>query len=149
MTDDPIDATQLEISLSVAIPLAEFAVEYVRASGPGGQNVNKVSSKARLRWPVAASPSLPDDVKARFLARYRSRLTNDGELILVGQKFRDQRRNHDDCLARLRDLVRAVLAPPAVRKATKPSKGAHRRRLAEKRSRSETKRLRGKPGPGE
>ena len=146
---DPSDETHLAVSRSVAIPLSEFAVEYVRSSGPGGQNVNKVSSKARVRWPVAASPSLPEEVKARFLARYKSRLTNDGELILTGQKFRDQRRNYDDCLARLRDLVRDVLAPPAVRKASKPSKGAQRRRLAEKRQRSETKRLRGKPGAGE
>lgn len=141
----PPEETHLVISRSVAIPLAEFDVEYVRSGGPGGQNVNKVSSKARLRWPVAASPSLPEGVKERFLTRYKSRLTNDGELILVGQRYRDQKKNLDDCLDRLREMIREVLAPPKTRKPTKPTRGSQKRRVEGKRQRSETKRLRGKP----
>lgn len=144
MADVPDDNT-LRISRSVAIPLAEFDVEYTRSSGPGGQNVNKVSSKARLRWPVAASPSLPEAVKERFLERYRSRLTNENELILTAQRSRDQRRNYEACLERLREMIREVLRPPTPRKPTKPTKASKRRRVQAKRQRSETKRLRGKP----
>ena len=144
--NDPADATHLVVSSSVAIPLSEFEVEYVRSGGPGGQNVNKVSSKARVRWPAVASPSLPDDLKQRFLTRYKSRLTTEGELILVGQKFRDQRKNLDDCLNRLREMVREVLRPPTPRKATKPTLGSQRRRVEAKRRRSATKRDRGRPG---
>ena len=142
----PAEPNHLVVSRSVAIPLTEFDVEYVRSGGPGGQNVNKVSSKARLRWPAAASPSLPDELKQRFLARYRSRLTTDGELILTGQKYRDQKRNLDDCLDRLREMIREVLRPPTPRKPTKPTRGSQRRRVEAKRQRSETKRLRGRPG---
>jgi ribosome-associated protein len=141
----PSEENQLVISRTLAIPLAEFDVEYVRSGGPGGQNVNKVSSKARVRWPVVATPSLPDGVKERFLNRYKSRLTNEGELIVTGQRYRDQKKNYDDCLERLREMIRAILVPPRPRKATKPTKGAQKRRVEAKRQRSETKRLRGKP----
>jgi ribosome-associated protein len=145
----PSDETRLVVSRSVSIPLAEFAVEYVRSGGPGGQNVNKVSSKARVRWPVVSSPSLPEEVKERFLTRYNSRLTNEGELIIVGQRYRDQKKNYDDCLDRLREMVREVLVPPRPRKATKPTRGSQKRRVEAKRQRSDTKRLRGKPKQGE
>ncbi len=145
MATSESDTGRLLVSRSVAIPLGEFDVEYVRSGGPGGQNVNKVNSKARLRWPVAASPSLPEGVKERFLARYKSRLTADGELILVSQRTRDQKKNLDDCLDRLRAMIREVLVPPKTRKATKPTRGSQKRRVEAKRKRSETKRLRGKP----
>jgi ribosome-associated protein len=145
----PSDETHLVVSRSVAIPLTEFDVEYVRSGGPGGQNVNKVSSKARVRWPVVSSPSLPDEVKERFLTRYKSRLTNEGELILVGQKYRDQKQNYDDCLTRLAEMVREVLVPPRPRKPTKPSRASQRRRVEAKKQRSDTKRLRRKPKPGD
>lgn len=141
----PSDETHLVVSRSVAIPLTEFDVEYVRSGGPGGQNVNKVSSKARIRWPVVSSPSLPDEIKERFLARYKSRLTNEGELILVGQKYRDQKQNYDDCLNRLAEMVREVLVPPRPRKPTKPSRASQRRRVEAKKQRSDTKRLRRPP----
>ncbi len=145
----PSDETHLVVSRSVSIPLAEFDVEYVRSGGPGGQNVNKVSSKARVRWPVVASPSLSDEVKERFLTRYKSRLTNEGDLIIVGQRYRDQKKNYDDCLDRLREMVREVLVPPRPRKATKPTRGSQKRRVEAKRQRSTTKQLRRNPKHGE
>lgn len=145
----PSDETHVVVSRTVAIPLAEFEIEYVRSGGPGGQNVNKVSSKARLRWPVASSPSLPDAVKERFLSQYKSRLTNEGDLIIAGQRFRDQKKNYDDCLNRLREMVREVLVPPRPRKATKPTRASQRRRVETKKQRSDTKRLRRKPKLGE
>ena len=146
MAQTPSPETHLVVSRSLAIPLAEFDVEFVRSGGPGGQNVNKVSSKARLRWPVAASPSLPDEVKQRFLTRYKSRLTTEGEIILTAQRSRDQKKNLDACHERLRQMIRDVLRPPTPRKATKPTRASKRRRVEEKRKRSTTKRLRGKPG---
>lgn len=145
MSDSSIDETRLVVSRSVVIPLAEFRVDYVRSGGPGGQNVNKVASKAQVRWDVAGSPSLPAEVKARFLDKYRSRLTTEGELVLSGSRFRDQKRNFEDCLERLREMIRGVLQPPKPRKATKPTKASKRRRVEAKRQRSTTKRLRGKP----
>lgn len=144
MSSNPED-NLLQVSRSVAIPIAEFDIEYTRSSGPGGQNVNKVSSKARLRWPVADSPSLPEPVKERFLERYRSRLTNENELILTAQRSRDQRRNYEACLERLREMIREILRPPTPRKPTKPTKGSKRRRVQAKRQRSETKQLRKSP----
>jgi ribosome-associated protein len=149
MTELPSDDKHLSISRTVLIPLAESDVEYVRSGGPGGQNVNKVSSKARVRWPVTSSPSLPDAVKERFLAQYKSRLTNEGDLIVVGQRYRDQKKNYDDCLNRLREMVREVLVPPRPRKATKPSRASQRRRVEAKKQRSDTKRLRRPPKSGE
>ena len=147
MTTPSPAETRLVISRSVAIPLAEFSVDYVRSGGPGGQNVNKVASKAQVRWPAVASPSLPPELKQRFLDRYGSRLTTEGELLLSGSRFRDQKRNFDDCLERLRQMVLEVLIPPKPRKATKPTKASKRRRVETKRQRSTTKRLRGKPEP--
>ncbi|MBA3313346.1 MAG: aminoacyl-tRNA hydrolase [Planctomycetota bacterium] len=149
MTTSPPDETHLVVSRTVAIPLAEFDVEYVRSGGPGGQNVNKVSSKARVRWPVSSSPSLPEEMKERFLTRYKSRLTNEGELVVAGQRYRDQKKNLDDCLQRIVEMIREVLVPPRPRKATKPTRGSQRRRVETKRQRSDTKRLRGKPKDAE
>lgn len=145
MTTPPSAETALAVSRSVSIPLAEFRVDYVRSGGPGGQNVNKVASKAQVHWDAVGSPSLPPDLKQRFLDRYRSRLTTTGELVLSGSRFRDQKRNLDDCLERLREMIREVLQPPKPRKVTKPSKASKRRRVEAKRQRSTTKRLRGKP----
>lgn len=126
--------TTLEINSRIAIPLAEFEFAYARSSGPGGQNVNKVNSKVHLRWQPTRSPSLPADVLQRFLGRYRSRLTIDGELLLSSQRFRDQARNVDDCLEKLRELVRSVAQPPVRRKKTKPTRGMVERRLKEKKA---------------
>ena len=92
----------LIVNSRLQIPLSEFEFTYVRSSGPGGQNVNKVNSKALLRWPVIRSASLPPDVRERFLRRFASRLTTEGELLINSQRYRDQGRNADDCLEKLR-----------------------------------------------
>ena len=143
------DPTRLEIAPGLAIPLTEFGVEYIRSGGPGGQNVNKVASKARVRWHVTASPSLPEGVRERFVTRFKSRLTDAGELVIAGQTFRDQRKNYQDCLNRVRAMVLQVLVPPTPRRPTRPTAGSHRRRLASKKQRAEKKARRGKPGGGE
>jgi ribosome-associated protein len=111
----------------------------VRAGGPGGQNVNKVASKAVLRWDLAASPSLAPEIKARLRARHHRRVTAAGELILTSQRYRDQERNRQDCLDKLRTLIVEVAAPPKPRKPTRPSRGAREARLRDKRQRSTRK----------
>jgi ribosome-associated protein len=116
------------------IPLREIEIRFVRSSGAGGQNVNKVNSKAVLRWNVAASRALPGDRRQRFVTRFASRLTNDGEVVLTSDRYRDQGRNVADCLEKLRAMLDAVAEPPKPRRATRPSVGSVQRRLAVKRS---------------
>jgi ribosome-associated protein len=130
---------------SLSIPLGEFDLHYARSSGPGGQNVNKVNSKVVLYWSVGQSPSVPDAVKQRFLARFAHRLTVDGILVLGSDKFRDQKRNVDDCLEKLAEMLAEVVHPPKPRKKTKPSRGAKERRLTGKRQQAEKKQRRQKP----
>jgi ribosome-associated protein len=142
----PDSKADLVISPRVSIPAAEFAWSYARGSGPGGQNVNKVNSKAVLRWSPGLSTTLPADVRQRFLTRYASRMTEAGELILTSDEHRDQPQNVRSCLDRLREMIQGVLRPPRPRKPTKPTAGSHRRRLATKQQRSETKRRRQSPG---
>jgi ribosome-associated protein len=132
----------LEVNSRIRIPPAEFQWTYVRSSGPGGQNVNKVNSKAVLRWSVAHSPSLPADVRERFLTRYRSRITAEGDFIVVSQRYRDQGRNAADVLAKLTALVAAVAAPAKKRRPTKPTRASARRRVETKQARSRTKKMR-------
>ncbi len=129
----------LLVDSRIQIPLAEFEISYARSSGPGGQNVNKVNSKATLRWPLARSPSLPEDVCQRFLARYRRRVTVDGDLVVTSQRYRDAGRNANDCLEKLRQMLLEVAQPPKRRKPTRPSRGSVRRRLDDKRRRSQKK----------
>lgn len=121
------------------VPLSEIECDYARSSGPGGQNVNKVNSKCILRWNVSASTSLPADVRARFLERWTSRLTQEGVLVVMSDRFRDQKRNFEDCLAKAQAMVDAVARPPKKRVKTKPTRGSQRRRLNEKRAHSEKK----------
>ncbi|MEX0718399.1 MAG: alternative ribosome rescue aminoacyl-tRNA hydrolase ArfB [Planctomycetaceae bacterium] len=143
--DELLDDDRLVVNARIAIPKSEFDLSFVRSSGPGGQNVNKVATKVRLRWPVLESPSLPDDVRARFVARNRRRITREGEFILSSQRYRDQPRNIADCLEKLRELLAEVATPPRPRKKTKPSRGAKERRLTEKKQQSERKRRRRPP----
>lgn len=139
------DSGDLVVKDGLAIPLSEFEFTYMRSSGPGGQNVNKVNTKARLRWPVAASPSLPDDVKRRFLSRNRRRITTEGDVIITSQRFRDQAKNAADCLEKLRGLLFEAASPPKRRKKTKPTRSSKERRLKGKRERSEKKERRRPP----
>ncbi len=127
---------------SIIIPREELSFTFSRSGGPGGQNVNKVSSKVTLRWNPAGSRALPEAVKKRLLAQQRSRLTREGDLLVGSQRFRDQGRNLEDCLNKLRELVVQALHPPKARKKTRPTRGSRERRLAEKKLRSERKRQR-------
>jgi ribosome-associated protein len=127
------------VNSRIQVPLAEFHFSFARSSGPGGQNVNKVNSKAVLRWPIATSPSIPPDVRQRFVSQYRSRLTGEGDVVLSSQQFRDQARNVADCIERLHGMLAAVAFAPRPRKRTRPTRGSVERRLQAKRRRSERK----------
>lgn len=129
----------MEINERLSIPEEELTFTFARSGGPGGQNVNKVSSKAVLRWNLAINTTLPEEVKARLRGQERRRVTVEGELLVTAQTYRDQERNKEACRERLREMVLRALEVPKPRKATKPTRGSKRRRLAEKRKRSETK----------
>jgi ribosome-associated protein len=124
------------------IPPAELEFTFVRSSGPGGQNVNKVNTKAVLRWAVKQSRSIPEPVRQRFLTRYARRITVTGDVLVTSQRFRDQGRNAADCMVKLQQLLDAVAAEPVKRKATKPSRGAVVRRRESKRLHSRKKQTR-------
>jgi len=132
----------LIVTPKLKIPLREFRFTFSRSSGPGGQNVNKLNTKALLRWPVADSPSLPEAVRKRLLAKYGRRVNCDGELLIASQRFRDAGRNVADCLEKLRAMLRAVASPPKRRRPTKPTGASVRRRLEDKRRQSQKKRRR-------
>ncbi len=135
----------LRVNERIVIPAAELAITYVRASGPGGQNVNKVASKAVVRFDLGASRALPDRDKTRALERLASRLTQQGEIIVTSGATRDQGRNRDAALARLAALLAAAVLRPKRRRPTKPSAGAVERRLGAKSRRSRTLRERRPP----
>jgi ribosome-associated protein len=126
----------------VTIPAGELALGFARSGGPGGQNVNKVSSKVELRWNPTTSSALTDDDRAWLVQRLRSRLTSDGTLIVTSTATRDQAKNRDDATSKLALIVRAALDRPTPRRATRPSRAVKRRRLADKRHHAEVKRSR-------
>jgi len=132
-------------SRHLVIPADALEWQFVRSSGPGGQHVNRTSSKAVLRFAVAASPCLPEDVRQRVVERERSRLTLDGALLIASQRHREQPRNVADCLAKLSAILERALVPPKSRRRTKTPRSAVRERLAAKKRRSATKQLRGRP----
>src|SRR3989337_2991595 len=119
-------SSMLIVASRLQIPLREFTFTYARSGGPGGQNVNKLNTKATLRWPVRASASLPEAVYNRFLLKFGNKLTAGGDLLITSQRFRDAGRNKADCLEKLRQMLSEVAAPPKRRKPTKPSRGAVR-----------------------
>jgi len=129
----------------LVIPGDALDWQFVRSSGPGGQHVNRTSSKAVLRFAVATCPCLPEDVRQRVLERERSRLTQDGSLLITSQRHREQPRNVADCLAKLSAILERALVPPKSRRRTKTPRSAVRERLAAKKRRSATKQLRGGP----
>ncbi len=135
----------LVVSPTIQIPLREFTITYARSSGPGGQNVNKVNSKAVLRWAATSSPSLSEPVRQRLLATNRRRITAEGDLLVVSQRFRDAGRNVADCLEKLRAMLLEAAQPARVRKASRPTRGSVQRRLDRKRRQSQKKRQRGLP----
>jgi ribosome-associated protein len=132
---------------AIRIPRSELTFQFSRSGGPGGQNVNKVSTRVQMRWNVAASTSLPEDVRRRFQSHNRRRINAEGELLLTSQRYRDQPRNIEDCIENLRELVAAAAVTPRRRRPTKPSAGARRRRLQAKREQSERKQRRRPPRP--
>lgn len=132
----------LSISAAIQIPEDELVERFVRASGPGGQNVNKLSTAVELRFDAANSPSLPDAVKRRLLARRDRRITAEGVVVLAAQRFRTQERNREDARERLAELIRAALVVPKARVATKPTRASKERRLSSKRERATVKRTR-------
>jgi ribosome-associated protein len=137
----------IQVTHSIAIDEAELQESFIRASGPGGQNVNKVESAVQLRFDVRNSPSLPEDVKVRLERLAGSRLTNDGVLIITAQRFRTQERNREDAQTRLVELIRQATERPKPRRPTRPTLASKKRRLEAKGRRSEIKKGRGaKPG---
>ena len=135
----------IRITPGISLDEREIEESFIRASGPGGQNVNKLATAVQLRFDVRRSPSLPEDVRDRLARLAGRRLTNDGVLVITAQRHRTQERNRQDALDRLAELIRRAATPPTPRRPTKPTAASRRRRLDAKTRRSATKRLRTGP----
>jgi len=132
----------IRVTRSIQLDESEIEEQFVRASGPGGQNVNKVASAVQLRFDAARSPALPEDVRARLMELAGRRLTRDGVIVISADRFRTQERNRADALERLLELIRAAAVRPMIRRATRPTLASKRRRLEGKQRRGQTKRER-------
>ncbi len=138
-------ADPIVITRSISIDPSEIEETFVRGSGPGGQNVNKVASAVQMRFDLISSPSLSEPVKRRVAALAGSRLTKDGVVVIISNSHRDQPLNRAEALARLVALIREGAYPPKPRIATRPTLASKRRRLEGKSKRSEVKQMRGRP----
>lgn len=135
----PYTPCMLIVSQSISLPESELVERFLRADGPGGQHVNRTESAVELRFDVVNSPSLPEEVRMRLLARRDRRLTAEGVLVIQGRRFRDQARNRDDVRERLVEIIRGILVPPKKRVATKPTRASKERRLVGKQQRGQIK----------
>jgi ribosome-associated protein len=133
----------IQITPAIAIDESEIQQDFVRSSGPGGQNVNKVSTAVELRFDAVNSSSLPEEVRQRLLKLAKSRITDKGILVIEAQRFRTQLANRQDAVERLIELIRQATQKPRVRRPTRPTRASKERRLDSKRRRSGTKQLRG------
>jgi len=141
--------SKIEINDQISIDEPELQFDFVQASGPGGQNVNKVATAVQLRFDAASSPSLPDEVRKRLKRLAGKRLTAEGILIIEASQYRSQERNRQDAVERLVELLRKAAKKPRPRRKTKPTAASKRKRLESKRRRGQIKRLRRSPPPPE
>lgn len=139
----------IRVTPQIALDENELEFHFILASGPGGQNVNKVATAVQLRFDAARSPSLPEDVRARLLSQAGSRATKEGEVLITARRFRSQERNRQDALERLVELIRVAAERPKARRKTRPSAAAKRQRLEAKRRQSDRKRARRPVGPAD
>jgi ribosome-associated protein len=133
----------IPVTARIALDEREIDEQFVRASGPGGQNVNKLSTAVQLRFDVRRSPSLPPEVRTRLERIAGARLTRDGVLVIIAQRYRTQARNREDALERLLELIRQAAVAPVKRRPTRPTKASRERRIEGKKRRSGIKQLRG------
>ncbi len=134
--------SMITVTKTISLDESEISMHFVRSSGPGGQNVNKVATAVQLRFDVGNSPSLPGDVRTRLIRLAGRRLTQDGILIIEARQYRTQEQNREDALERLKELIRAAARKPKPRKKTKPTKASQERRIESKKQRGEIKKAR-------